>query len=471
MGAGKVIIIKPDNPHCREMIKKPIKFSMAIKESPFSKFPIKDIRTNQIRNHTVIEFTNIDRTDIEKLLEVKKLGQWDIRCSMPHSDRFKIGVIRPIDVDEDLEDIRAIIQIKLGSMQPKSSTTIHRIERLSRKSGDQWVPSESLKITFCADALPEGVTIGHNLYRLRHYIGEPLQCYKCNMLWHTAAGCRGRQKCNLCGKDHKQAECPVKGKPEEYFCTNCKGNHKSNSSECRVYREGREIENIRIQQNKTISEARNIVKRKYEIPAMMDGPSVSRAVQSRSYSSVLAGSRQSVVCREVSTQTEKIVSTGRMLEPPTATAEFLGMLKVCLLEIFQSNIFVGSSKNQALTIEKAVEHCFNKKTTELDWSNCSDGEGVISDSGEDKEAASNFNTEELSCFTGDEPDPGGAATDGVCTVVGVSDYLASSAQKDDHPSLPPFVNVSQTRTNKRKAPQNSKDSKGNNKKGKHNKSK
>ena len=467
LGSGKVLIIRPNDPNSREMIKQPVKFSRAIRDSPFSKFPIKDVRTNQIRNHTVIEYIEITRPDMEKLLEVKKLGQWDVRCSMPNSDRLKFGVIRPIDVDEDLEDIREVIQIKLGSNQPLTSTTVQRIERLSRKSGEGWVPSESIKITFCAEVLPEGVTIGHTLYRVRPYIGEPLQCYRCNLLGHTAAGCKGKQKCNLCGKDHKQADCPIKGRTAEYFCTNCKGNHKSNSNDCPIYKNAKDIESVRAKQNKTLAEARFIVMGGHRGPSA--GFPIDAGVQGRTYSSVLTASQRTVSSREVSTQTERVPNSGNFLglEVISDTAKFIQSLKVCLLEIFQTNVFAGDPKSRSLSIEKAVDRSFLYSGTggeakpgnkELDWSNCSDDGGVLS-SPEDDTVVDHPASSSLQMGSG--PDH----VDAPCTVVGIKDYLAETVPPVQSP---PFVDISQSRKNKRKAQQNSLDSKNNKKKGKTN---
>ena len=73
---------------------------------------------------------------------------------------------------------------------------------------------------------------------------------------HTASSCRGKIRCNLCGKGHSQTECPVAKELDRHYCVNCHGTHKSNSKDCPIYQTAKKIEVVRVKENLPYKEAR-----------------------------------------------------------------------------------------------------------------------------------------------------------------------------------------------------------------------
>ena len=62
-----------------------------------------------------------------------------------------------------------------------------------------------------------------------------LQCFKCQIIGHVAAQCKGKKICAKCGGGHDYGECGsnVKGK-----CCNCGGEYSAAFGGCQVQREG-----------------------------------------------------------------------------------------------------------------------------------------------------------------------------------------------------------------------------------------
>ena len=107
---------------------------------------------------------------------------------------------------------------------------INSIIRMNKRPNNEWVPSNSLEITFEAHDLPNEVVIGHSLYKGRSYVGQPLQCFRCQRLGGAAEGCKARILCMVCGGEHVKEVCSA----EKEQCANCRGNHKANSKSCNL---------------------------------------------------------------------------------------------------------------------------------------------------------------------------------------------------------------------------------------------
>ena len=111
---------------------------------------------------------------------------------------------------------------------------LEEVERLRRYTQDKtWGPSVSVKLIFDEPVLPSEITVGHSFYKIRPYINQPVQCYRCQRIGHTAHGCRSQVRCMVCGGEHAKEVCPSQMEK----CANCKGHHKANSKECAFIRD------------------------------------------------------------------------------------------------------------------------------------------------------------------------------------------------------------------------------------------
>ena len=174
------------------------------------------------------------------------VGNHKVTCYIPNRDKYKCGVISPIDTTADLQAI-------LQEMQSKNEVRIIKLDRLSKRAANSNMePSLSVRVTFEERTLPETIKCGYFSYKVRPYIYTPTQCFKCQRLWHTAASCKGKDRCLKCGGQHNTSSCSS----TEIKCANCHGSHKANSRECRIIKQGYEIERLR-SSGLTFQEAQN----------------------------------------------------------------------------------------------------------------------------------------------------------------------------------------------------------------------
>ena len=172
-GVGKVIVIKPKN------------------ENAFKSVEIKDIQINRRKAICVVELSEPNLQKLKEFCSIEKIGTWDVECYIPNKDKYKYGVISPIDVEVDLESFR-------GQLVTDENVNIVKIERLRKQEGRDSFPSESVQITFDGEILPKAVKYNFVRYPIRKYEFPPLQCYNCQQLSHTATGCTRKVRCLVC---------------------------------------------------------------------------------------------------------------------------------------------------------------------------------------------------------------------------------------------------------------------------------
>ena len=108
------------------------------------------------------------------------------------------------------------------------------MKRVSQES----VPSESIRVIFDTDALPNRIKIGHVSFQVRPCVFPTLQCYNCQMVGHTALGCTRMRRCLICSGNHHHKDCTNSVK----FCANCKKSHTANSSDCDIIKRAKQYE-------------------------------------------------------------------------------------------------------------------------------------------------------------------------------------------------------------------------------------
>ena len=87
-------------------------------------------------------------------------------------DIFKSGVIFPVDLDKDLRKLKHDINIENG-------VQVAKIERLNARKNGETLPSPTLKRAFNDNCLPVSINIDIFSYRVRAFVFNPLQHYKC----------------------------------------------------------------------------------------------------------------------------------------------------------------------------------------------------------------------------------------------------------------------------------------------------
>ena len=280
-----------------------------------------------------------------ELTKITKLDTWDVDCYQPDSDILKSGVISPVDKDIDVADIEDNIEIVNTSDSWEQPPEIHKIERMKKKGG---IDSESIKVTFKANTLPEGIKILHSYYRIRPYVQEPLQCYKCQRMNHTAGSCDNKPRCLLCGGEHDRKQCRVEDETQ-HKCANCKGPHRANSMECEIFNKAKEIERVKAYTNATYKEAREQV-------LNMSEPDENS--NSRSYRDVLRNRRVASDPPSQVTMTDAAIQTENKI-CNLSDDQFMEKIQKCLGTILKQ-MGIGQDDDRTTNIiAKAVKESFD----------------------------------------------------------------------------------------------------------------
>ena len=237
LGLENVLLIKPGLEDKQQFFHNPIEIAKAMKTSLFGSVSekVKEIRTNNTKGVIAVELKEKDSLLMQKLLGLKQLGKWKVSCYMPNSDIYKLRVISPISTDVELEEIKKYMVVG-------EANQVIKLDWLQTRTPNSWIPSTSLKITFSGDWLPDNAKISHCNYKVRPFMGLPMQCYKCQRLGHTAGSCNSTQnKCMICAGPHDKAQCNSK----KHKCANCGQQHTANSRECHLILKVRKIETLK----------------------------------------------------------------------------------------------------------------------------------------------------------------------------------------------------------------------------------
>ena len=358
LGSNSVVLIEPKS---SDLMKNPLKMALAIANSPLKELQeenhIKDIRTNKRRNLIVVELSKNHLESLETILKIDKLGDFEVEAHLPITEAYKYGVISPVDTDIDPNSLLELIKVRepVGIFgQDGNLVEVQRLKRKDKVSGS-WVDSESLKLTYKGSKLPEVISICHMSYKVRPYVGTPLQCYNCQRLSHSAKTCTANTRCLLCSGNHHKDQCKAK----TFKCANCGGGHIANSKECEYFSFGKKIEEVRIKESKTYLEAKNSVLNKVKSSSrnsQMVEPSISYdqsqgGLMGTSYRDKLAGPKVT----ESATQTDSKYDD-----------DFFSKLTECLLTVLGSLNPSQGQEALASNIGKALRETFTPRKAKRD---------------------------------------------------------------------------------------------------------
>ena len=224
----------------RDLIYNPVLTNELIydSEGPFSnRYPVRDLRINKVKGIISVEYApTVPWSFLQNLTATKLLGMHPIRSYIPNSDRFSVGTISSVSLNLT-EDI--IMQwLKADPME------VVKVERLRKRQGDgdEWVDSETIKLTFDGDQIPKGVLLCGSYYKTRLFIPFPTQCWNCQRLGHTSGSCKSKIRCRKCAGSHNKKDCTS----TVMKCANCNGTHNANSRDCLVIKKATKLEKDRI---------------------------------------------------------------------------------------------------------------------------------------------------------------------------------------------------------------------------------
>ena len=369
LGSNTVVLIEPKT---LELMRNPLKLAVVIDSSPIKELQdakhVKETRTNKKRNLIIVEFYPGHEKAMETLLKLDKLGEFEVEVYQPRSDILKYGVISPIDPEIDPKSLMNLLKIKEPADIFQDTPELIEISRLPRKQDGGWVDSDSLKLTYKCTELPRVVSIYHSRYKVRPYIGPPLQCYNCQRMSHTAKGCNNKTRCMLCSGPHKKDQCHA----TFLKCANCGGEHPANSKECQYFSIGKKIEEVRVKESLDFSKAKTKVLNKIKNPLQniqATEPSTSSAqdhgnVIRTSYRNKLVGEKTSLKEIPVNTNMKPSMKDQATQVDSKYDDDFFAKLTKCFMTVL-GNFNASQDKDAASlssNIDKVLRETFTPST-------------------------------------------------------------------------------------------------------------
>ncbi|GBL92310.1 hypothetical protein AVEN_54316-1, partial [Araneus ventricosus] len=183
----------------------------------------------------------------ENIKKLEKIGNIEVTVTPHRTLNYSKGVISESEFQRDLEE---------DLLDCLKDQKIISVRRITIKKNGQNFPTKHLILTFNTPVLPKSVKIAYINCNVKHYIPNPLRCFKCQRFGHTLTACRSKQNCARCSlPDHDSNNCSSTT-PK---CYNCTGEHPAYFKSCPRYKHEKEIQTVKITKNISFPEARKIV--------------------------------------------------------------------------------------------------------------------------------------------------------------------------------------------------------------------
>ena len=321
---NNVVLIKPDDYAINNgFFSNRLKIFRLIQQSLFKEAGIIECKPNMQRNILVVKIK--DQFKIDKLLDIKQLGNYNVKCCLPMSQQYKIGLIGPIEFDVEACDI-----VELLSEEGFTNVKVERFVIGGKKNGKV---TKSMKVWFEQSQFPKFITLMFQRYVVTPYIEQSLQCFKCQKLGHIAKYCKGRVVCLVCSGPHKHTECTVKDDCTKQKCANCGGEHTANYRGCPKLLKEKLIQVTRVKENLSYRDAIAAVQQN-----KTNSSTIIRTTNQKNINSTEGVSRQ-IDKKTISTQTAQDRGTDTMCSN-TSNINNLSLEKIaiCIFEIIHSSL-------------------------------------------------------------------------------------------------------------------------------------
>ncbi|XP_055936894.1 uncharacterized protein LOC129966491 [Argiope bruennichi] len=209
------------------------------------------------------------RKQAQTILKIDNLGSIPVTVSAHNTLNFSRGVISCGELfHTPIEEIT----------QKLRSQGVTNVRRITIRKDGQLLDTKHLVLTFHATRIPDSIKAGYMKLAVRHYIPNPLRCFKCQLFGHSKASCRGTLTCARCAEaGHDSSACTAVGK-----CKNCKGSHASFSRICPTWKFEKEVISEKVTKQITYAEAKRNVKTRLPAPEISYASAVQKTVQTKS---------------------------------------------------------------------------------------------------------------------------------------------------------------------------------------------
>ncbi|KAG0417502.1 hypothetical protein HPB47_005549 [Ixodes persulcatus] len=148
------------------------------------------IRSNYRLNLLAIDMR--DNSSMKTILTLTILLGIKVQTYEAHPQSSAVGIIRDVDKDITETDLKKAIS---------ATTPVILVKRLGA--------SETVKLVFATETMPEHVVVGHIRFRVLQYTDKPRQCHKCRRFGHIHV-----QRCSRCEQNCWNSESIFQEKPK-----------------------------------------------------------------------------------------------------------------------------------------------------------------------------------------------------------------------------------------------------------------
>lgn len=193
-----------------------------------------------------------DRNSANGFIKSNFPNELKLKAYLPKYNIEKTGIIFDINYHYDENQIME----HLESTVPIVS--IYRCLKRKIENGKktkEWIKSNTVKVTFRSQVLPDEVTFGFSKRKVKQFVPNVIQCFKCLRFGHIIKNCKqGNNNCKNCGTQHDtttENSCQKKMK-----CFHCHSHdHDALNRECPEYLRNQLIKETMIFKNMTYYEA------------------------------------------------------------------------------------------------------------------------------------------------------------------------------------------------------------------------
>ncbi|KAG0433122.1 hypothetical protein HPB47_020209, partial [Ixodes persulcatus] len=183
---NRTVIVKPQDP--TKLIAKLNPLTLSQELDSITPNGVIQIRPNYRLNLLAIDMR--DNSSMKTILTLTILLGIKVQTYEAHPRSSAVGIIRDVDKDITETDLKKAIS---------ATTPVILVKRLGA--------SETVKLVFATETMPEHVVVGHIRFRVLQYTDKPRQCHKCRRFGHIQAACSHVQRCSRCGGTHDRIDC------------------------------------------------------------------------------------------------------------------------------------------------------------------------------------------------------------------------------------------------------------------------
>lgn len=204
------------------------------------------LRDENISNVTKIKYKSpykifiqfSEKNQAEKLINLKKLIEMDIRAQFTNEGSLSYGMIRGVDLGTNEKELLESLKCEYDIISAK------RLKRLNKEG--KWVESESVRLCFRNPVAPVSINAYGFRFDVERFEFPVTRCSGCWSFGHIKRFCKlNKIICPKCGGAHDNCE------TTEYKCINCKGPHMAFDKSCPFFKKEKEIRVIMSEHNVT----------------------------------------------------------------------------------------------------------------------------------------------------------------------------------------------------------------------------